>query len=354
MDRRDFLKTAALAAAAASAATNSAAQAAPARIPCGMLGVDHSHAMDVLEVLLDSPDFEVVGVAEPDEAVRKTFEAHPLLRRTKWVPAEDLLADPRVKMVAVESFVPRLLGLGRQVVDAGKHLHLDKAPGTSLPEFKALLDEAQKRDLLVQLGYMFRYNPGFDFLRKAVAEGWLGDVYYIHASMPTRMTPEKRVRSAHHPGGMMLELGSHLIDMIVLLLGAPQQVTPFLRHHADADDALADNTLAVLQYPKAMVTVETSAMEPEAFPGRRFKVCGTQGSFTLEPLEPPTGRLALAKAAGGYTAGDHEVPFEDIPRHLRDFEDLARCIRGEKPFAYSKEHDYRVQQTLLRACGTEV
>jgi predicted dehydrogenase len=200
---------------------------------------------------------------------------------------------------------------------------------------------------------MFRYNPGFDLVRKAVGEGWLGDVYYIHASMATRLPADKRLRNAHDPGGMMLDLASHLVDMVVLLLGEPEKVTPFLRHDAQVSDGLADNTLAVFQYPRAMAAVETSAMEPEAFPGRRFKVCGTEGSLTLQPLEPPAARLALARPAGGYAAGGHSISLEDVPRHRRDFADLARCIRGAGDFGYSKEHDYRVQRTLLRASGRE-
>jgi hypothetical protein len=47
-----------------------------------------------------------------------------------------------------------------------------------------------------------------------------------------------------------------------------------------------------------------------------------------------------------------ELP--DLERHVLDFQDLARCIRGESAFAYSKRHDFDVQRTVLRACDQEV
>jgi len=352
MNRREFLKRSAVTPALASTLGTVGPPAdAPRRIRCGFLGINHSHALDALKVVRASPDYELAGVCEPDDAVRAAFQDRPELDGVPWLSQDELLGDETVRMIAVEGDVPRLLPLGRAAVDAGKHIHLDKPAGTSLPEFRALLDEAARQNLIVQMGYMFRYNPGFDLVRRAVTEGWLGRVYSIHAGICTNLNPEKRKIVAHHPGGLMLELGSHLIDLIVLLLGAPAKVTPFIRHDAPIDDALADNTLAVLEYDRAIVTVESAAMEPHAFTGRRFKVCGTEGSVTLAPLEPPGARLCLEKPAGEFQPGTHAVEFEDLQRHVLDLADLAQCIRGNSQFAYTKAHDLAVQETLLRACG---
>jgi len=256
-------------------------------------------------------------------------------------------------MVAIESDVTRLLEIGQAAIEANKHIHLEKPAGMSLPEFSSLLHEAKRRNLIVQMGYMFRYNPGFNLIRRAVTERWLGDVYYIHASMCTDYAPGKRASAASYPGGIMLVLGCHLIDMIVLLLGTPLRVSAFLRHDAEADDGLMDNTLAVLEYAKAMAVVETAVMEPAPFPARRFKVCGTEGSITLEPLEPPIVRISLRKAVDEFKAGTQEVRLKRMPRHVRDVADLTACIRGESDFFYSKEHDLSVQKNVLKACGVE-
>jgi len=349
MDRRAFLRHSAVASAAVGAMAGAdAASETRKRMPCGVLGLGHAHALDVVEVLAASPDFELAGVCEPDESIRSRVEHVPALQGVPWLTRDALLGDGRVAMVAVESTVPRLLEYAHAVIDAGKHLHLDKPAGASLPDFESLLANADNRGRLVQMGYMFRYNPGFDLVRRAVREGWLGHVYSIHASMCTGLGGEKRASIAWHPGGIMFELGCHLIDMVHLLLGPPAKVTPFLRHDSPAGDGLADNTLAILEYEGAMAVIETAAMEINAFATRRFKVCGTGGTLILEPLEPPAARLCLSQAAGGFKAGWQAVPLEDLPRHVRDFDDLARCIRGEARFAYSTQHDLSVQKTLLQ------
>jgi hypothetical protein len=102
-----------------------------------------------------------------------------------------------------------------------------------------------------------------------------------------------------------------------------------------------------------MAVVETAAMEPSAFPTRRFKITGAKGKIVLEPLEPPAIRLFFSEPAGGFDAGEHSPTLDDLPRHRADFIDLARCIRGESEFAYAPAHDFEVQRTVLRACGIE-
>ncbi|MBI2424009.1 MAG: Gfo/Idh/MocA family oxidoreductase [Candidatus Hydrogenedentes bacterium] len=350
MNRREFLSGTAAACIAAGMAHAAGAD----RLRCGVLGLGHAHAIDIVRELQLSPDFELAGVCEPDETVRAAYANEAALQGVPWLAQDALLGAPDIRMIAVESDVPRLLPFGRAAVDAGKHLHLDKPPGVSLPEFRALLDSAAKQNLLVQMGYMFRYNPGFDFLRRMASEGALGKIYAVHGSICTDLSPDKRRRNAFHPGGIMLELGCHLIDMIVLLLGAPKEVTSFLRYDGPLPDGLNDNTLAVLDYDHAMATVEVSAQEPGAGGARRFKIAGINGSIILSPLEAPVARLSLRNAHGDHPAGVSNIEFPDRPRHRLDLADLAAGIRGERPFAYTGAHDYAVQQTLLRACGESV
>lgn len=355
IDRRTFLQSTLAASAAVGLAGSAAAvPSAGVTVRCGMIGIDHSHALDVLEEILKSDDFELVGICEPDEAIREAKKDVPILQGLPWVTEDVLLNDRTIQIIVVETGVTRLLQYGRAAIDAGKHLHIDKPPGTSLTEWKALLDAAEAKNLIVQMGYMYRYNPGFDVIRQAVNEGWLGDVYSIQASMCTGLPPERRAQMAIHPGGIMLELGCHLIDMICVIMGPPQKVTPFLRHDAPTAEGLADNCLAVLEYENAMAAVEVAALEPAAFPTRRFKIAGPKGKIILEPIEPPKIRMYLSETAGGYEKGWSDIELPDLPRHARDLADLAACVKGSAEFAYSKEHDYQVQRTVLRACGEDV
>lgn len=325
--------------------------AEPIRV--GLLGTGHAHATGKLKTYQASSEWEVAGVCEPFPEFRARRENDPAYRGVPWLSQDDLLGDPTVKVVAIESHVEPNLRLARAAIEAGKHLHLDKPAGTSLPEYASLLHEAARRDLIVQMGYMFRYHHGFDFIRRALREGWLGDVHAVTASINS---PEgsagHRQFLGFHPGGILFELGCHLIDMLVLQMGRPKHVHPLLRSDSPLDDGFADNTLTVFEFEKAVAHLSCAQLEVEPGSRRRWEVLGSNGTIAMQPLEPPQLRMCLKEPRGGYGAGWQTVEIPWTPRYIIDAVDLAACVRGERAYAYSHENDLITQETLLRACGT--
>ncbi|MBM4078644.1 MAG: Gfo/Idh/MocA family oxidoreductase [Planctomycetes bacterium] len=269
----------------------------------------------------------------------------------RWVSEEALLSDSSVQLIVVEGQVRDNVAAARRAVEAGKHVHLEKPPSMDLAGFRALCALAEQRRRIVQMGYMFRYNPGFQLLFRAVRDGWLGHVFFVRGRIGTSVDAAKRWALAEYPGGMMFELGCHLLDAIMLFLGPPKRVTPFLRMDGRVLDGLADNTLAVFEFDHAAATIESAAMEVEPSPHRSLAVYGTQGTLILEPLEPPAVQLCLSSPLAGFQKGWQHVPIENRPRYVADLADLAACIRAGAPLGFTPAHDLAVHEALLRACG---
>ncbi len=323
---------------------------AAAKIKVGQIGVGHAHASK-LSVYRDSPDYEVVGVAEPDEDLRKRAEQQPAYRDLPWMTVEQLLNEPGLQAVLVETRVRDLLTQARQCIAAGKHVHLDKPAGESWSQYQQLLKEAAQQQLMVQMGYMYRYNPAVQLLHQFLSRGWLGEIFEVHTVMSKVVDPQSRRQLAEYPGGIMFELGCHIIDLVVGVLGAPTRVTAFPAHHGAQADGLLDNMLAVLEYPQATASVKSSALEVEGFARRHFVVCGTGGTFHIQPLDNPRASIALARPQGDYAAGIQELQFPKFARYVADAADMAAVIRGEKEVDFSYEHDLHVQSTVLQASG---
>ncbi len=356
--RRGFLKrsTTACGLAAGAAVCMPAALRAqdksPKPIKIGQIGTAHGHATGKLSTLrkLDQ-DYQVVGVVEPDAARRKRFEKAAAYRGLPWMSEADLLATPGLQAVAVETDVPNLVPTAQRCVQAGMHLHLDKPAGDSLPAFRRLLDEAKRRRLVVQMGYMYRYNPAFQLAYQAVKQGWLGQVFEIDAVMSKTVGPAARIELARYSGGSMFELGCHLIDAMVMLMGPPQRVTPFLRRTRAPKDKLADNTLAICEYPKATATIRSAVIEVDGFRRRQFVVCGDEGTLEIRPLEPAkTVQLTLTRACGPYKKGAQTIDMPPVSgRYDDELSDLAKIIRSEKKDQFGREHDLAVHEAVLRA-----
>jgi predicted dehydrogenase len=351
--RRAFLKASIAGGTAVLGWCSRASSAAGGRIKVGQIGVGHAHATK-LEVYRRSEDYEVVGIVEPDKALRERATGAAAYRDLSWMSEEQLLNLPGLQLVLVETRVRDSLETAGRCIAAGKHVHLDKPAGASLPEYRALLGAAEKQKLLVQMGYMFRYNPAVVLMRKFLGEGWLGDVFEVHTVMSKVVPDAQRRELAEFKGGIMFELGCHVIDLAVGVLGKPQRVRAIPRKSGLQDDRLVDNMLAVLEYPQATATVKSSALEVNGGARRHFVVCGARGTFHIQPLDAPNVVYTLDRDQGEYKQGTHEIKFGNYERYVGDAADMARILRGEKECDFPYSHDLAVQETVLLASGMPI
>ncbi len=352
--RRGFLEQSVIASTVAAAFPGAWANAATAGpIKVGQIGVGHAHASK-LDVFRKSKEYEVVGIVEPDEALWTEATGQPAYRGLPWMTQEQLLNTPGLQLVLVETHVRDLLKTAEACVKAGKHVHLDKPAGESLPHYRRVLDEAAKQKLLVQMGYMFRYNPGIVMLREFLAAGWLGEIFEVQAVMSKVVDPRTRKQLAEYPGGILFELGCHIIDLVVGILGKPVEVTPFPKQSLRGNDNLVDNMLAVLSYDSATATVKSTAMEVEGGSRRQLVVCGTKGTFQVQPLDDPRVIMALDQPRGKFARGLQTIELPTYTRYVDDAVDIARVLRGERAPLYDYEHDLAVQDTVLRSANLPV
>ena len=342
MNRRQFLSSTAAVTAALSVPSPLRTAESLRRIPIGFLGATYSHGPDKIKLATTSPDWEFVGVCDESAAGRAACAK----LGAKLISQGELFQ--RARVVAVESEVRDHAAHALLALRAGKHVHLEKPPATKLADIQAVVALAREKKLLLQTGFMWRYNPGFTAIFEAVRQGWLGDVFLVRGYVSNNVAPARRPEWAEFEGGAMFELGSHLVDATVRLLGRPKSVTPFLRRHGRFADSLKDNNVAVLEYDRATAVLINTALQPGGTPPRSFEVLGTNGTATLAPLEPPTLTFDLATAAGPYARGTQRVPLPAYQRYVDDFKELAAAVRGEKALTATLVEELLVAETVLR------
>ncbi len=353
--RRRFAATSAATCAAATMvstiASKLAAMQPASKIRVGQIGTKHAHAsgkMDAVRKL--SEHFEVVGVVEADAAQRTKMENAPTYRGLNWMTAEQLLAAPELQLVLVETEIDQLLETAERCLLAGAHIHLDKPAGASLDHWRRVTALAAEQQRMIQMGYMFRSNPAFLWLFDAIKAGWLGDIFEVHGVISKQLAASERAELAKYRGGAMFELGCHLIDGVVKLLGKPTTVTAFNRCTRPEIDSLRDNCLAIFEYPRATATIRSSLVEVEGGRRRQLTVCGTQGTIEILPLEPPQLTLTLDRPQGKFRKGTQVVELPKMAgRYDGDLLSFASAIRGEQVYDYPLQHDETVQACVLQA-----
>ncbi len=360
--RRAFLTTSGLAAAGAALPSGvsavqgeAAAKRQPIKIAQIGTGNQHAYKMSTLRKLTDL--FEVVGFVEDDPKLREKAQKSDAFKGLKVMSEDELLAVPGLQAVAIETEERVCIPPALRCIRAGKHIHLDKPCGESLPKFKALLDEAKARSLTLQVGYMYRNNPAVQFCIKAVKDGLVGNVFDLDASMGRYDGKEYRDLIKDYKGGIHYILACHLIDIAVTLMGEPGKIHPYLRQ--SRSDGVLDNCLAVFEYSGGrLATLRTSITEAKGFEHRRLKVMGDKGTIMIEPIESKGNmsggvlKLALEEDRGSFKKGVQTVAMPPLKDRYEDqWREFAAVMNGTMVNPYTYEHDFIVHKCHLAACG---
>lgn len=344
MRRRSFLQATAL----LPAWRLLAADELPARLTVGQLGTTHAHAAGKYAAVRGlGEDFLQAGVAEADPQRRARLAAGKDFKDARWRDETELLADPAVRAVVIETDLAAATPTAWRALQAGKHVHLDKPGGDDHAAFKALRLEAERRGLAFQMGYMLRHNPGIAWVRQAVRAGWLGELRRVEAAMNKQADAALRRQLLTYPGHGMLELGCHLVDVVIDLLGTPLRVAS--EAERTGPDALPDRQSAEFRYANAVARITCDHADPTA--RRYLRVEGTNGWVQLDPLESRRLRHRFDAPPAGLPPGEQTLTLAgNGGRYDEEFRAFARMIRGERP-KWDAAHDIAVHAAARRAAG---
>jgi predicted dehydrogenase len=254
--------------------------------------------------------------------------------------------------VLVETDVMDLTRTARKCVEAGKHIHMDKPAGGTPAEFRQLLDRAKDQALVVQMGYMYRYNPEVKALLQRIRNGELGEIISVEAQMNCIQKDAVREWLGQLPGGQMFFLGCHLIDLIYRIQGAPKRITCLSPDN--------EYGFAVLEYEKGVSFAKTHAAERGGYARRQLVVIGSKKTVELKPLEwyvPDGNGLLYTTRTERVTDGWHEWGTESkselFDRCDGMMASFAAMVRGEKKNPYTLDYELTLYKAVLAACGQE-
>lgn len=187
----------------------------------------------------------------------------------------DLCADPDLDVLCVAS--PNEFHLEHYVAAAasGRHVLIEKPPAVSLMELEEFLRVPIGPGQLVVVDHQLRFNPYLRVLRECVLSGALGRPYSVrvHQQGVGLLAPDVPYSwrfDAARGGGVRLAMGTHLVDLVLFLLGGPRVesvfgtvdvVVPYrtddtgTRRRVDAGSAFS----AVLRFAETTATLSASA-----------------------------------------------------------------------------------------------
>lgn len=192
---------------------------------------------------------------------------------------EEILEDPSVELVVVNTPTATHFDYTRQVLQAGKHAVVEKAFTVTVEEAIQLEQIARERGLCLSVFQNRRYDSDFLTVKKMVASGMLGELLEaeLHYDRFKSALSPKLHKELPAPGaGLLYDLGPHLIDQAVVLFGFPDAIFADIRTLRPGS-AVDDCFELLLYYNRLRVRLKSGYHYREPIPA--YTLFGTKGSF---------------------------------------------------------------------------
>ena len=209
------------------------------RIKIVQVGRTHEHANGKINTIKKMPDiFEIVGIVDDRNDVhtpsfpsdQSCFDGLPM------ITMDQALNWPGLQAACIEVPNNQLVETTIPFAERGLAIHMDKPAGTSLADFRKLLDICKAKNLPFQMGYMFRGNPAMTMAAECVQKGWIGDVFEIQCDMSHNYGGDSyQEYLGQMKGGIVYNLLCHLIDYITPWMGRPENIVSILTEHKHFD-----------------------------------------------------------------------------------------------------------------------
>jgi predicted dehydrogenase len=257
------------------------------------------------------------------------------------VGQEEMLADPTVDVVCICTPSGQHAEQAIAAARAGKHVLVEKPMALSLADADAMIAACERAGVQLGVALQRRVTPPFQRIHRAIEAGDLGELTLGVVTIPYHRPQayfdqaDWRGTWALDGGGVLMNQGIHLVDLLVWYMGDPAEVQAragTLHREIEVEDTLA----ATLRFDSgAQATITATTTAAPGFP-HRVEIYGTGGGIQVEgesvgrweladpagaSVEPvPVGRAASAGAGGdprGIAATGHIAIVRDFVEALR-------------------------------------
>jgi len=245
---------------------------------------------------------------------------------------------------------------------AGKHILCEKPLGMDVAEVEKMMAACKKAGVLLGTGLMMRFSSQHQEVLKMIQDGKLGKPVYARAQLSCWYPPMNAWRQdpALGGGGSLMDMGSHCMDLLEMLLGPVEKVSCFI--NCTVHDYKSEDSAIVNMFFKngALATVDSFFCIPDDASKNILEVYGSKGSVlargTVGQGEAGEMTAYLQEGDGGYDAaqartegGGIKIAPTPINTYRGEIEEFSQAIiDGREP---SNNAEIGLQsQKVLTAC----
>ncbi|MGD8202392.1 Gfo/Idh/MocA family oxidoreductase [Ornithinimicrobium sp. W1679] len=269
------------------------------RVRVGLVGYGPGGSTFHAPFIETTPELDLVAVVTSDPGRRSLVqERHPDARVVGSV--EELLARADLDVVVVTTPNATHVPLALRVLRSGRHVVVDKPVAPTTAQARALATAAAEHGRVCIPFHNRRWDGDFLTVRDLVTRGRLGPLLRVEIRWerwrPQPSSPGREWKDDPSPGaagGVHYDLGPHVVDQAMLLLGRPSTVYAELATRRPQARAVDDAFLA-LTFPDGAVAHLTTSLTVGG-PLPRFHVVGRDATYVGASTMDPQWGVALAE-----------------------------------------------------------
>jgi predicted dehydrogenase len=251
---------------------------------------------------------EVHGVADANQERLNAFHTrYPGIKH--YSDYKDILNNKEIDAVVVSTNLSTHYQIAKDVLNAGKHMLLEKPVTTLVSDAEDLIAIARKKGLIFMSGHTFLYNQAVRDTKKYLEKGEIGKVLYLHAER-TNLGPIRNDTNA------LWDLAPHDISIFLYLLGQmPSGVSAHGGSYLKKDRE--DVIFLTLRFPDGTIgNIHVSWLDPCKV--RKITVIGDKKMIlfddlnSLEPIKLFDKGVEFPKEYGSYGDFRHILRDGDI------------------------------------------
>ena len=303
----------------------------------GLVGLGRHGSRYVRHLLEGIPGCRLAAVSRRDVGAGRAFaERHGLLFVPEW---RELVTCKEVEAVVVVTPPALNREICLAAVRAGKPLLIEKPLALTVADAQEMVRAAREAGIMLMTAQTLRFTPVLARLRDRLAD--VGPLEYLVLTMRTERPPHRWLGDPGQAGGgVLLEIGIHLLDLIRFLTGAEavEAVADLARRHTDRVEDLA---LARFR----LSTGVSCFVEVSRVSGGR--VCRVEAIGRAGQLIADVDRSLLTRIEGRAVTATEAVP--DRPTVVTVLEAFAKSLSTGAPVPVSGEDGLRAV-AMAEAC----
>lgn len=237
---------------------------------------------------------ELIAVMRRDRGKAEGFAARHGAKRA-YHTVEGLLADDEINAVYIAT--PPYLHCEQTILaaEAGKHVLCEKPMGMNVAECQQMVDACRENNVTFTIAYYRPFFPNIIKMKELMQTGAIGEVILARVNHTASYDPSSHEWGAWRTdpkisgGGVLMDLGSHRIDLLMYLLGEVDSVCGYAEN-VHLPYPVDDSTVFALRFENGTHAVANINWNVGVSVDE-VEICGTEGSLRCNPLN--SGNLTL-------------------------------------------------------------